>query len=216
LMKDARYIAVEGPIGVGTTSLARMLASHYKGNAVLERPGKNPFLSDFYKDKERYAFQTQLFFLFNRYQQLLHLSQREIFEAVTFTDYTFAKDRIFANLNLDENEIALYNRIYGFLDARLAKPSLVVFIQATTDVLMNRIRMRGLEYERPITEEYVDQVNRAYNCFFFHYVETPLLVVNTSDIDFVNQPDDLMGLIGEIDRMEEGTRYYRPLGSTSR
>lgn len=215
-MKDARYIAVEGPIGVGTTSLARMLASHYKGKAVLEQPGKNPFLSDFYRDKERYAFQTQLFFLFNRYQQLFHLSQREIFETVTFTDYIFGKDRIFANLNLDENEIALYNRIYGFLDARLVKPSLVVFIQATTDVLMSRIRMRGLEYERPITEEYVDQVNRAYNCFFFHYVETPLLVVNTSDIDFVNQQEDLMNLAGEIDRMGEGTRYYRPLGSTSR
>ena len=119
-------------------------------------------------------------------------------------------------MNLDENEIALYNRIYGFLDARLVKPSLVVFIQATTDVLMSRIRMRGLEYERPITEEYVDQVNRAYNCFFFHYVETPLLVVNTSDIDFVNQQEDLMDLAGEIDRMGEGTRYYRPLGSTSR
>ena len=212
-MTNARYIAVEGPIGVGTTCLARMLASHHKGNAVLEQPGKNPFLSDFYKDKERYAFQTQLFFLFNRHQQLLHLSQLELFESITFADYIFGKDRIFANLNLDENEIALYNKIYAFLEARLVKPDLVIFIQASTDVLMTRIRMRGLEYEKPITEEYVDRVNRAYNCFFFHYVETPLLVINTSEIDFVNQPEDLNDLVGEIDRMEEGTRYYRPLGS---
>jgi deoxyadenosine/deoxycytidine kinase len=212
-MMNARYIAVEGPIGVGTTCLAQMLASRHKGTAVLEQPGKNPFLSDFYKDKERYAFQTQLSFLFNRYQQLLHLSQLELFEIITFADYVFGKDRIFANLNLDENEIALYNKIYAFLEARLVKPDLVIFIQASTDVLLKRIRMRGLEYEKPITEEYVDRVNQAYNCFFFHYVETPLLVINTSEIDFVNQPEDLDDLVGEIDRMGEGTRYYRPLGS---
>ncbi len=215
-MTDARYVAVEGPIGVGTTSLARLLASHYKGDSVLEQPGKNPFLSDFYKDKNLYAFQTQMFFLFNRYQQLLHLSQRELFETITFADYIFGKDRIFATLNLDENEIALYNRLYGFFEARLVRPDLVIFIQASTDVLINRIRMRGLEYEKPITEEYVDRVNRAYNCYFFHYVETPLLVINTSEIDFVNRPEHLNDLVGEIDRMGMGTKYYKPLGSRAR
>ena len=215
-MTDARHVAVEGPIGVGTTSLARLLASHYKGDSVLEQPGKNPFLSDFYKDKELYAFQTQMFFLFNRYQQLLHLSQRELFETITFADYIFGKDRIFANLNLDENEIALYNKIYGFFEARLVRPDLVIFIQASTEILINRIRMRGLEYEKPITEEYVDRVNRAYNCYFFHYVETPLLVINTSEIDFVNRPEHLTDLVGEIDRMGKGTKYYKPLGSRAR
>jgi len=215
-MTKARYLAVEGPIGVGTTSLATLLAKRYGGRAVLEQTGKNPFLSDFYRDKERYAFQTQLFFLFNRYQQQLALNQLDLFQTITVSDYIFAKDRIFANLNLDENELALYNKIYSFLECRLVKPELVIFIQASTDVLMRRIRMRGLEYEKSITREYVERVNQAYNCFFFHYTETPLLVINTSEIDFVNQPEDLDDLVAEIDRMEKGTRYYRPLGSRSR
>ena len=212
-MTEARYIAVEGPIGVGTTSLAQMLADHYEGRSVLEQLSRNPFLSDFYSDRERYALQTQLFFLFNRYQQLLAQSQMDLFETMTFNDYIFGKDRIFATINLDENELALYNRIYAFLETRLKKPDLVIFIQASTDVLMSRIRMRGLEYEKEITEEYVDEINQAYNCFFFHYTETPLLVVNTSEIDFVTRDDDFRGLVAEIERTKEGTRYYRPLGS---
>lgn len=212
-MTNAKFVAVEGPIGVGTTALATLLARHYDGRAVLEQPGENPFLSDFYEDKEKYAFQTQLFFLFNRYQQMLKLSQLELFQSITITDYIFAKDRIFAHLNLDENEIALHNRIYGFLQPRLMRPDFVIFIQASTEVLMMRIRTRGLDYERSITEEYVDRVNRAYNCFFFHYADTPLLVINTSEIDFVNSSEDLNDLVREIDRMEGGTRYYRPLGS---
>jgi len=212
-MTDAKYIAIEGPIGVGTTSLAELLASRYGGRKMLEQPGDNPFLSDFYKDRERNAFQTQLFFLFNRYQQMLEQTQLDLFQNTTFSDYIFAKDRIFASLNLDENELSLHNKIYSFLESRLMNPHLVIFIQASTDVLLSRIRMRGLEYEKQITEEYIDKVNQAYNCFFFHYSETPLLIVNTSEIDFVNEPDDLEGLVRQIDRMQEGTRYYRPLGS---
>lgn len=213
-MESFRYIAVEGPIGVGKTSLAKMLSTHFKARCILESPEENPFLHKFYRDRKKYAFQTQVFFLLNRYQQQREIRQIDLFNQVTITDYLFAKDRIFAYLNLDENELALYQRIYSLLDGRISTPDLVIFLQAKPETLFARIRARDAEYEREIDIEYLRALSQAYNTFFFHYEESPLLVIDTSEIDFVNKEEDLQNLIREIRSMRRGTWYYKPLGST--
>ena len=213
-MESFRYIVVEGPIGVGKTSLAKMLSAHFKARCILESPEENPFLHKFYRDRKKYAFQTQVFFLLNRYQQQREVRQIDLFNQVTITDYLFAKDRIFAYLNLDENELALYQRIYSLLDGRILTPDMVVFLQARPETLFARIRERDVGYEREIDIEYLRALSQAYNTFFFHYEESPLLVVDTSEIDFVNREEDLQNLIREIRSMRRGTWYYKPLGST--
>jgi deoxyguanosine kinase len=213
-MESFRYIAVEGPIGVGKSSLAKMLSVHFKARCILESPEENPFLHKFYRDRKKYAFQTQVFFLLNRYQQQREIRQIDLFNQVTITDYLFAKDRIFAYLNLDENELALYQRIYSLLDGRISTPDLVIFLQAKPETLFARIRARDVEYEREIDIEYLRALSQAYNTFFFHYEESPLLVIDTSEIDFVNKEEDLQNLIREIRSMRRGTWYYKPLGST--
>lgn len=212
-MESFRYIAVEGPIGVGKTSLAKMLSVHFKARCILESPEENPFLHKFYRDRKKYAFQTQVFFLLNRYQQQREIRQIDLFNQITITDYLFAKDRIFAYLNLDENELALYQRIYSLLDGRISTPDLVIFLQAKPETLFARIRARDAEYEREIDIEYLRALSQAYNTFFFHYEESPLLVIDTSEIDFVNREEDLQNLIREIRSMRRGTWYYKPLGS---
>jgi deoxyadenosine/deoxycytidine kinase len=212
-MESFRYISVEGPIGVGKTSLAKMLSVHFKARCILESPEENPFLHKFYRDRKKYAFQTQVFFLLNRYQQQREIRQIDLFNQVTITDYLFAKDRIFAYLNLDENELALYQRIYSLLDGRISTPDLVIFLQAKAEMLLARIRARDVEYEREIDIEYLRALSQAYNTFFFHYEESPLLVIDTSEIDFVNREEDLQNLIREIRSMRRGTWYYKPLGS---
>lgn len=213
-MESFRYIAVEGPIGVGKSSLAKMLSVHFKARCILESPEENPFLHKFYRDRKKYAFQTQVFFLLNRYQQQREIRQIDLFSQVTITDYLFAKDRIFAYLNLDENELALYQRIYSLLDGRISTPDLVIFLQAKPETLFARIRARDVGYEREIDIEYLRALSQAYNTFFFHYEESPLLVIDTSEIDFVNKEEDLQNLIREIRSMRRGTWYYKPLGST--
>ncbi len=213
-MESFRYIAVEGPIGVGKSSLAKMLSVHFKARCILESPEENPFLHKFYRDRKKYAFQTQVFFLLNRYQQQREIRQIDLFNQVTITDYLFSKDRIFAYLNLDENELALYQRIYSLLDGRISTPDLVIFLQAKPETLFTRIRARDVEYEREIDIEYLRALSQAYNTFFFHYEESPLLVIDTSEIDFVNKEEDLQNLIREIRSMRRGTWYYKPLGST--
>ena len=213
-MESFRYIVVEGPIGVGKTSLAKMLSAHFKARCILESPEENPFLHKFYRDRKKYAFQTQVFFLLNRYQQQREIRQIDLFNQVTVTDYLFTKDRIFAYLNLDENELALYQRIYSLLDGRVLTPDLAIFLQAKPETLLARIRARDIEYEREIDIEYLRALSQAYNTFFFHYEESPLLVVDTSEIDFVNREEDLQNLIREIRSMRRGTWYYKPLGST--
>ena len=212
-MESFRYISVEGPIGVGKTSLAKMLSVHFKARCILESPEENPFLHKFYRDRKKYAFQTQVFFLLNRYRQQREIRQIDLFNQVTITDYLFAKDRIFAYLNLDENELALYQRIYSLLDGRISTPDLVIFLQAKAEMLLARIRARDVEYEREIDIEYLRALSQAYNTFFFHYEESPLLVIDTSEIDFVNREEDLQNLIREIRSMRRGTWYYKPLGS---
>ena len=210
---DNRYIAIEGPIGIGKTSLAQLLAERLGGGAILEVVEENPFLSRFYTDRQKYAFQTQLFFLLSRFRQQQELLQQDLFRSVVVSDYLFAKDRIFACLNLDTHELALYDRIFEALGPRVAKPDLVIFLQARLDVALQRIRKRGRDYERQFDAQYLDKLMRAYNDFFFHYGDTPLLVINTSDIDFVNDQQDFENLVNAIGKMRKGTHHYIPISS---
>jgi deoxyadenosine/deoxycytidine kinase len=205
-----RYIAIEGPIGVGKTTLAQILAERAGARLVLEPVEENPFLAQFYDDARKYAFQTQLFFLLSRFQQQQALHQRELFTTSTIADYLFAKDRIFAALTLDANELALYDRLYGALGPRVVKPDLVIYLQARVDVLLQRIKRRGRAYERQIDPNYVETLATGYNDFFFHYEDTPLLVVNTSDIDLVNPGEDIDALATVIRRHRKGTQHYLP------
>jgi deoxyadenosine/deoxycytidine kinase len=205
-----RYLAIEGPIGVGKTTLAQILAERLGAKLVLEPVEENPFLPQFYDDARKFAFQTQLFFLLSRFQQQQALHQGELFTQSTVSDYLFAKDRIFAALTLDQNELALYDRLYGALGPRVARPDLVVYLQARTDVLLQRIKRRGRSYERQIDPNYVETLATAYNDFFFHYEETPLLVVNTSDIDIVESAEDVEALATVIRRHRKGTQHYLP------
>jgi deoxyguanosine kinase len=207
------YIAVEGPLGVGKTSLALLLAERIHGRTILENAEDNPFLTSFYKDPKRFAFQTQLFFVLRRFQRQEEINQIDLFKRVVVSDFLFDKDRIFARLNLDDREFSLYEQVFNLLKVKSAKPDLVIFLQARTDVLKERIRKRNRDYEKPVTISYLDQINQAFNEFFFHYNETPLLVINASEIDFVNVPSDLDNLILEIEKMEKGTKYYVPLGT---
>jgi len=207
------YIAVEGPLGVGKTSLALLLAERIHGRTILEDAEDNPFLASFYKDPRRFAFQTQLFFILRRFQRQEEINQIDLFKRVVVSDFLFDKDRIFARLNLDDREFGLYQQVFNLLKVKSAKPDLVIFLQARTDVLKERIRKRNRDYEKPVALGYLDQINQAFNEFFFHYNETPLLVINASEIDFVHVPSDLDNLILEIEKMEKGTKYYVPLGT---
>ncbi|MBS1148357.1 MAG: deoxynucleoside kinase family protein [Myxococcaceae bacterium] len=212
-MSDHRYIVVEGPIGVGKSSLTNILAERFQARRVMEVVEENPFLSSFYGDKAKFAFQTQMFFLLSRFKQQQELFQQDLFSAVTMSDYLFAKDRIFAHLTLDPNELALYERVFEALGPRVTKPDLVIYLQARNDVLMARIRKRAREFERKFDPTYLEDLCRRYNEFFFHYVDTPLLVVNTSDIDFVNNAEDLENLMNVVRQTKKGTHHYQPLAS---
>jgi deoxyguanosine kinase len=210
-MTENRYIAVEGVIGVGKTSLSKLLTERLKAQLVLEEVEENPFLKDFYKDRARYAFQTQMHFLFSRYQQQRNLRQTELFSDRLVADYLFQKDRIFAGLNLSDRELALYERLVVWLELDVVKPDVVVYLQASSDVLMERIGRRGRTFEKDMDREYIQQLNEAYNYFFFHYLDAPLLVVNTNGIDFVNNPADFEDLFPRIVAHRQGTVYYAPL-----
>ena len=212
-MTKKKYIVVEGPIGVGKTSLAKILAAEFQARCVFEKVEDNPFLPKFYEDRETYAFQNQLFFLLSRYQQQRELIQQDLFSQNMVADYLFAKDKIFATLTLNSEELGLYQQIYQLLDTRIPKPDLVVYLQARPEVLYKRIRKRDKKYERGVTLEYLEEVAQAYNRYFFQYDETPLLVVNTSEIDFVSSGKDLADLTKEINNMGSGTQHYIPLGS---
>ncbi len=212
-MERPRYIAVEGPIGVGKTTLAQVLAERLSGRLVLEQADDNPFLPGFYADRRKHAFQAQLFFLLSRFQQQQALFQQDLFGQSTVADYLFAKDRIFAALTLEPAELALYQQVYELLGPRVIRPDLVVYLQARTDVLVSRVRRRGREYERGLDAAYLEALAKAYNDYFFHYEDSPLLVVNTSDIDIEANPDDLEALLAVIRRHRKGTQHYVPLGT---
>ncbi len=213
-MERARYIVVEGPIGVGKTTLANQLAERLGGRAILEAVEENPFLVDFYQDRRKHAFQTQLFFLLSRFQQQQELFQQDLFSQVTIADYLFAKDRIFASMTLDPNELSLYDRVWQVMGPRVVRPDLVVYLQARLDVLLARIKKRGREFERHFDAGYLESLSKAYKSFFFHYDETPLLVVNASDIDLESE-EDLTALVNVIRKHRKGTQHYIPLGTRS-
>lgn len=212
-VNKTRYIVVEGPIGVGKTTLARLLAEEWQARTVLEQVDDNPFLRRFYDEPDKYAFQAQMFFLLTRFRQQQELAQQELFRQSLVADYLFAKDHIFAQLNLDADELALYRQLFHMLGARIPKPDLVVYLQARPDVLMARLRKRSRDYERHVTPEYVRRIAEAYKDYFFHYEDTPLLVVNSSEIDFVAHSEETADLIREIREMGQGVQHYIPLGS---
>lgn len=208
---ENRYLVIEGVIGAGKTSLTRLLSDRLAAQLVLEEVEENPFLKDFYRDRARWAFQTQMHFLFSRYQQQRGLRQTDLFSDKLVSDYLFQKDRIFASLNLADQEMALYERLLGWLELDVVKPDVVVYLQASTETLMERITQRNRSFERDMERAYIDKLNEAYNHYFFHYHDTPLLVVNTNRIDFVNQPDDFEDLQKRILSHRQGTLYYTPL-----
>ena len=204
-----RHVAIDGPIGVGKTSLVEMLARRFHGTKILEDVD-NPFLPDFYKRKKGSAFQTQLFFLLSRYQQQGELAQIDLFTTLVVADYHFPKDKIFAYLNLDDSELLIYDRLYSLLAASVAKPDLVIFLQGSLETCMKRIKKASRSIEKGITPEYVAQLIEAYNYYFYHYEETPLLVVDTNEIDFVNRPADFDDLVAQIQKARKGVQYYVP------
>ena len=206
-----RYLAIEGPIGVGKTSLTHMLAKHFNARTLLEEFEDNPFLREFYRDKERVAFQTEVYFLLARYkQQEATIRQQDLFSRALVSDYLFEKTRIFAYMNLSEAELQLYEKIYELLKPRLVKPDLVVYLQARPDILVRRLRKRGRDFEATIQVDYLESLMRAYNNFFFHYDETPALILDTSDIDFVNNPKDFQAVVDLIHAPREGTEHVHP------
>ncbi|MBN1893344.1 deoxynucleoside kinase [bacterium] len=209
-MKGLYYIAIEGVIGAGKTSLAELMAGKLDGQSLIEKPDENPYLEDFYRDPRRYAFQVQLFFLLNRYRQMLQLPQRDLFHQYLIADYLFAKDRIFAFLNLEGRDLVLYEKVATLLERELPKPDLVIYLQSSTQKLIEHIKKRDRKYERNISPDYIRQLNEAYNDFFFRYNETPLLVINTAEIDFVNNEADLDDLIKQALNPPAGVQFYVP------
>ena len=214
-MTPFHFIAVEGAIGVGKTSVVERLAERLDANTVLEEWWQNPFLKAFYEGGAGAPFQAELFFLLSRYRQQQELTQRSLFTQFTISDYVFERSKIFAFLNLEDSELLIYEKLYGLLAEGLPRPDLVVYLQAPTEVLMKRIRARGRPEEARLSPEYLAEVNRAYNHYFFHYGLTPLLVVNTADVDLVKNDDDLDDLLRQIRGMGKGTQYYVPRGGRS-
>ena len=213
-MKFPYHIAIEGTIGVGKTSLANILGERLDAKLMLEEFEENPFLVDFYKNSDRYAFQTQLFFLLSRYRQQQQLQQTDLFTKTLISDYMFVKDRLFAALNLSDKEMSLYNAVAKILEKNVSSPDMVIFLQSDTDRLMENIKIRGRIYEKMIDWKYIDTLNQIYNEYFFRYDSCPLLIINTNNIDFVNNQSDLEEIIQFIRTPGEGTRYYDPLKST--
>ncbi len=210
-MSEIKYIAIEGVIGAGKTSLAKLLAMKLQARLILEEFENNPFLEKFYDAPEKYAFQTQMFFLINRYKQQENLLQEELFDEFIVSDYIFSKDKIFAYMNLSDDELKLYESIYPLLDRNIRKPDLVIFLQSSVDRLMYNIKKRARKVERRITRSYISELYDAYNNYFFKYNTTPLLIVNTTEIDFVNRKEDFEELFAQIFREDRGTvEYFNP------
>lgn len=212
LPSHIRHVAIEGVIGVGKTTLCRMLAPPLNARLVLEEAEENPFLPKFYEHRSAYAFQTQLWFLVSRYRQLTEaFAQEDLFHPVTFADYMFDKDRIFAAVNLDEDELSLYDTVARSLERDIVKPDFVVFLQASTSVLMRRIEKRGRSFEHAMDPHYLGALNEAYTHYFFHYTDSPVLIIDTSDIDFVEYPADLEELTAQIVQAKPGVNFYHPM-----
>jgi deoxyguanosine kinase len=210
-----RFIVVEGPIGVGKTSLARRLGMSLSAELVLEQASENPFLERFYRNPRASAFPTQLYFLFQRAQQLAALKQQDLFAPIRVADYLLEKDRLFAKVTLEEAEYALYEQVSAKLAIEPPKPDLVIYLQAPVDVLLERIARRGIGYEQQIGRDYLERLNEAYARFFHEYESAPLLIVNAASIDPVNNQSDYDELIAAVNRMRRGRLYYNPLRHAS-
>ena len=209
-MKNLYYVSIEGVIGVGKTSLAHLLEERLNAKLVMEKFDENPFLADFYLDPERYAFQTQLFFLLSRYRQQQELRQTDVFHKLVISDYMFVKDRLFASLNLDDKEMSLYDSVAKILEKNILNPDLVIYLQAETPKLMERITLRGRDFEKNMSPDYINALNQVYNEYFFRYQESPLLIINTNDIDFVHNEEDLEEVIRYIRQPVSGTKFFNP------
>lgn len=209
-MKNLYYIAIEGVIGVGKTSLGALLSERLNAKLVTENFEDNPFLQDFYQNRERYAFQVQLWFLLSRYRQQKELQQMDLFHRLLIMDYMFVKDRLFAFVNLNDKELLLYEKIADLLERDIPKPDLVIYLQADTERLMKNIRQRARSFESRITMEYLEQLNQVYNRYFLQYNRSPLLIINATQIDFVHNPQDLEDLIRTIRQPISGTKFYNP------
>jgi deoxyguanosine kinase len=208
---DIRYIAVEGVIGVGKTTLAGMLSERLGARVVLEKFEENPFLEKFYRDPEHYAFQTQIFFLLSRYRQQQELFQADLFQKIVISDYLFEKDKIFAYLNLQDDELRLYETLVSQLEKNIPTPDLVIYLQSSVERLMANIKKRARAIEEPISEEYIRNLNEAYNYFFFRYKAAPLLIVNATQLDFVDNRKDFEELLAQILRPQRSAvEYYNP------
>ena len=208
---DVRYVAIEGVIGAGKTTLAHMIAQRLNAQLVLEKFEENPFLARFYEDQEHYAFQTQIFFLLSRYKQQRDLFQADLFQNALVTDYIFDKDKIFAYLNLQDDELKLYEALVGSIEKNVPVPDLVVYLQSSVPRLLSNIKSRGRKYEENMSEEYITDLNEAYNYFFFRYKNSPLMIVNSTEIDFVANPGDFDQLYKEIMREDRApVEYYNP------
>lgn len=205
-MRELRFIAIEGVIGAGKTSLTKVLSNRLHAGVVLEEFEENPFLEKFYADPKKYAFHTQIYFLMSRYRKQREISQIDLFNSRIIADYLFVKDRIFAEVNLSEEEYALYDKIYSILAIDVPRPDLVIYLQAGPEALYKRIRQRGRVYERDIDFEYIERLCDAYNTFFFHYNSSPMLIVNIKGFDFLANPKDLDLLCSEIKDLKEPRR----------
>jgi deoxyadenosine/deoxycytidine kinase len=206
-MSAGGYIAVEGPIGVGKTTLTNMLGDYFKGRVVMELAEDNPFLPDFYKTRDRFAFHTQIFFLMSRYRQQEEFATYDLFSETVISDYLFAKDRIFARINLSERELALYNRVASALEQNIVWPDIVIYLTASTDVLLERIRKRNRSFEKSFDEAYLGLLCESYSNYFFYYNRTPLLVVKTDTVDFRQDSAKFGYLVEKILTKSTGTEY---------
>jgi deoxyadenosine/deoxycytidine kinase len=212
-MRNLNYIAIEGPIGVGKTSLAKLLSKRLSAKLILEKFEDNPFLSEFYDDPARFAFQTQLFFLLQRYQQQQDIRQVDMFHNLLISDYMFIKDRLFASLNLDDKEMNLYDSIANMMERNVINPDLIIYLQADTSTLMKNIDKRGRDFENNISYDYINALNEIYTEYFFRYNHTPLVIINTNNIDFVNNAEDLDQVIEYIRQPVSGTKFFNPSAS---
>jgi deoxyguanosine kinase len=208
---DIRYIAIEGVIGAGKTTLARMITERLRAKLVLEKFEENPFLAKFYEDPDHNAFQTQIFFLLSRYKQQQELFQGDLFHEYLVSDYIFDKDKIFAYLTLQDDELKLYETLITTIEKNIPTPDLVVYLQSSTERLLANIKKRGRSFEENMSEEYIKDLNEAYNYFFFRYKSAPLLIINSTEIDFVNEPEDFEDLLTQILRKDKApVEYYNP------
>ncbi len=212
-MPEPNYIAIEGVIGAGKTTLAKMLAERLGAELILDEAFSNPFIEDFYKNPKQYALSAQLYFLLTRYQQQQKLIFRDLFAQKIVCDYSFGRDTVFASITLSERELTLYEKIIPILTAEIPKPDITIYLQTSTQVLLERIKKRNIRFEKAIDEEYLEKLNEAFNYYFFHYDDSPLLVVKTDDIDFVNNEEDFENLVYIINKPISGKKYYNPSGS---